>query len=595
MRRDDLVVGIDLGTTNTALGFVRIPAEEGAHPQAEVLPLTQVVRPGDVQARASLPSFLYLAQPGELPEGALDLPWAPGRTFVVGEAARERGAEVPMHLVSSAKSWLSHGKVDRRAAILPHGAPAEVSKVSPVLAAVRYLEHVKDAWDAANPDAPLGAQQVFLTVPASFDAVARDLTLEAATQAGLTDVVLLEEPQAAFYAWLGKMGDGWRDVLHPGDRVLVCDVGGGTSDFSLIEVKDDGQGNLTLERVAVGEHILLGGDNMDLALAYVLQQKLAAAGKKIDAGQQRSLVSQARRAKELLLVDATKETAPVTLLGRGSKLIGGQLKTELTRAELERTLVEGFFPQCGRHDRPQEARRTGFMELGLPFVSDAAITRHLAKFLGEHAGGSLPTHVLFNGGVFNSPLLQARLLEVVTSWGQAPKVLQGTDNDLAVARGAAYYGAVRRGGGIRIRGGVARSYYVGIESAAPAIPGVPPPMRALCVVPIGMEEGTDAQVPGGTLGLVVGEPAEFRFLTSTTRKDDAIGEVLDEFTWPEHLSETAPITATLEAEGLAPGTLVPVRLEVKLTEIGTLEIWSVEAEGQRRWRLEYNVREEERS
>lgn len=590
-----IVVGIDLGTTNAALGCVHLPEDEDTPLAPEIVPLPQVVRPGDVQERSALPSFLYLSREGELPPGSLDLPWAQDRDFMVGTAARERGAEVPMRLVSSAKSWLSHGAVDRRAPILPHGAPEEVNKVSAVQAATRYLEHIRDAWNAGHEDLPLQDLQVYLTVPASFDAVARDLTLEAAKEAGLADVVLLEEPQAAFYSWLAHVGEGWRDQLKLNDRVLVCDVGGGTSDFSLIEVKDDGQGNLTLERVAVGEHVLLGGDNMDLALAHVLHQKLIAAKKKIDAGQQRALVTQARRAKEKLLSDETCESVPITLLGRGSKLIGAKIKTELLQSELQAILVDGFFPECTREDRPKEARRTGFMEMGLPFAADAAITRHLAKFLGEHAGGALPTHVLFNGGVFNSPLLRSRLLSVLGAWGHPPEVLTGTDNDLAVARGAAYFGASKQTGGIRIRGGVARSYYVGIESAVPAVPGIPPPMRALCVVPIGMEEGSEHEVPGGTLGLVVGEPAEFRFLTSTTRKDDAIGDMLDEYTWPEHLTETAPITATLQAEGLEPGALVGVRLQVKLTEIGTLEIWSVEAEGDRKWRLEYNVRDEERA
>ena len=591
---DKTIVGIDLGTTNTALARVTVGAE-GEASTPEVFELPQLIKAGDVQARKLLPSFLYLASEGELPAGSMDLPWAQGRTYLVGEAARERGAEVPLHLVSSAKSWLSHAGADRKAPILPHGAPDEVEKVSPVTAAVRYLEHVRDAWNQASPGAKLEAQQILLTVPASFDAIARDLTLKAAHEAGLPDVVLLEEPQAAFYAWLAQVGEGWRKVLKPGNRVLVCDVGGGTSDFSLIEVKDDGSGNLSLERVAVGEHILLGGDNMDLALAHHLAGKLTAEGKKLDAGQQRALVAGARRAKEQLLGDATLDAAPITLLGRGTKLIGGKIKVDLLRPEVEQILLAGFFPECPKDAKPQEARRTGFLELGLPFVHDPAVTRHLAKFLTTHAkGGALPTHVLFNGGVFNSGLLRERLLDIMGSWGGRPEVLEGADNDLAVAKGASYYGAVRQGGGIRIRGGVARSYYIGIETAMPAVPGVRPPIRALCVVPFGMEEGTEARVPSGDLGLVIGEPVEFRFLTSTTRKDDPIGVVLDEYTWPDHLTETNPIAATLDAEDLEPGTVVPVRLEVKLTEIGTLEIWSVATDGKHRWRLEYSVREQER-
>jgi molecular chaperone DnaK (HSP70) len=496
-------------------------------------------------------------------------------------------------LVSSAKSWLSHAAVDRRAPLLPHAAPEEVPKVSPVLASVRYLEHLRDAWNASERAlARLEDQSIMLTVPASFDAVARDLTLEAARDAGFKDVTLLEEPQAAFYAWLAKTGDAWRKLLKAGDRILVCDVGGGTTDFSLIEVKDEA-GNLALERVAVGDHILLGGDNMDLALAHHLLGKLAAEGKKLDAGQQRALVLAARRAKEALLSDQTVSSAPVTILGRGSKLIGGKIKVELLREDVERLLVDGFFPRVAREDRPAKAKRTGFMELGLPFVSDAAVTRHLAAFLGTHSAKAMPTHVLFNGGVFNSALLRNRLIEVMGAWASPPKILEGADYDLAVAKGSAYYGAVRAGRGIRIRGGSARAYYVGIESAAPAVPGVPPPMRALCVVPFGMEEGTEARVPGSELGLVVGEPAEFRILESSARKQDRVGTVLDEYTWPSELKETAPVSTTMEADGVDPGTLVPVRLEVKLTEIGTLELWSVATDGSRRWRLEFNVRERE--
>ncbi|MEQ8980811.1 MAG: Hsp70 family protein [Deltaproteobacteria bacterium] len=576
-----MIVGIDLGTTNCALATVA----SAEAPSPEIFALTQLVKPGDVQTRPTLPSFLYLASDGELPAGSLDLPWASDRRFLVGEAARERGSEVPLRLVSSAKSWLSHAGADRQAPILPQGAPEGTEKVSPVTAAVRYLEHLRDAYDATH-ESKLDAQDILLTVPASFDAVARELTQEAAITAGLPNVTLLEEPQAAFYAWLASVGDGWRDKLSSGDRVLVCDVGGGTTDFSLIAVKDDGGGNLELERVAVGDHILLGGDNMDLALAHALMQKLAAAGKKLDASQQRALVMGARRAKETLLTDASVESVPLTILGRGSKLIGNKIRTELLRAELESILLEGFFPACAADAKPQEARRTGFMEIGLPFVQDAAITRHLAQFLARHGA---PSHVLFNGGVFNSALLRARLIEIIGSWGTAPQVLEEDDTDLAVAKGAAYYGAVRAGGGIRIRGGVARSYYVGMETAAPAVPGVAPPVRALCVVPFGLEEGSSIDVPGVQLGLVVGEPATFRFFSATHRKADAPGLVLDEFTWPDQLEETAPITATIEADGLEPGTVIPVTLAATVTELGTLELWSVAQDGQR-FKLEYNVR-----
>ncbi len=604
-----LVIGIDLGTTNTALasapGEAPPPAPDDGTaalgrrlgedncPPPSIFLVPQLVKAGDVQPRPSLPSCVYLPSDGEFAAGATDLPWEQNPDSVLGVLARERGAEVPLRLVSSAKSWLSYGGVDRQAPILPQQAPKGAPQISPVAAALLYLNHLKQAWNHAHPESPLEAQSIYLTVPASFDAVARDLTMEAAQEAGFEQVVLLEEPQAAFYAWLARQGEQWREVLSAGDRVLVCDVGGGTSDFSLIEVQDDGEGRLSLERIAVGDHILLGGDNMDLALAHHLMQKLAAQRRKLDASQQRALILAARQAKEQLLSTTDLQSVPITILGRGSKLIGGKIRTELDRDEVDRILLDGFFPACAADAEPSQAKRTGFMEIGLPFVSDAAITRHLASFLKKHQKSDKPpTHILFNGGVFNSPRLCARLMEVLGSWGEVPKVLEGADNDLAVAQGAAHYGRVRASGGVRIRGGVARSYYVGIEGAVPAVPGVEAPIRALCVVPFGMEEGTEAEVPGGQLGLVVGEPATFRFLTSTIRKDDAMGESLDEFTWPEYLQETASITATLTAEGLEPGTLVPVRLQVRVTELGTLEIWSLRTDGPGKWRLEYNLRDE---
>lgn len=583
------IIGIDLGTTGCALASVE--GEEETWSTPETFEIAQLVKPADVKPRKGLPSFLYLAGEGELPDGALDLPWSSGRDFMVGEAARERGAEVPARLVSSSKSWLSHMAADREGPILPAGAPPEVPQISPVEAAQRYIEHLRDAWNAEHSDAPLEEQDIYLTVPASFDAAARELTVKAAEGAGLSKVVLLEEPQAAFYAWLAQAGETWREQLSPGDRVLVCDVGGGTSDFSLIEVTDDGSGALGLERVAVGEHLLLGGDNMDLALAHVLSQSLAAAGKKLDAGQRRALVLAARRAKEALLSDDTLKSQKVTVLGRGSRLFGNQIKTELTRDVLQQVLLEGFFPMCGKEELPQEALQTGFMEIGLPYVSDAAITRHLAQFLSRHAKDRLPSHVLFNGGVFNAEMLRTRLLETLGTWGAPPIPLEGGDNDLAVARGAAWYGAVRSGGGLRIRGGVARSYWIGMEVPMPAVPGMQPPMRALCVVPFGMEEGSEAKVPGPTLGMVVGRPAAFRFLSSSTRKDDAVGTVLDEYTWPEHLEETSPIKATMEAEDIDAGTRLPVQLEAKLTEVGTLELWCVTTDEKHRFRLEIDVRE----
>ncbi len=500
--------------------------------------IPQLVALSDAAERPLLPSFLYLPAAKEFPAGALDLPWKSAGDRAVGVLAREHGAKVPSRLVSSAKSWLSHAGVDRRAPILPWTAAEDVNRVSPVTASAAYLEHLRDAWNnrVAGKTAAdrLENQEVFLTVPASFDAVARELTTEAAAKAGLKHVTLLEEPQAAFYAWLAAQGNAWRKKVKVGDVILVCDVGGGTTDFTLIAVSDEG-GDLALSRLAVGEHILLGGDNMDLALAHAVAASLPQGMDGLDPSQRIALGYACRAAKETLFTDQKKAAAAVTVLGRGSKVIGGSIKTELTRDLLRKVLLDGFLPRCGAGDFPVRGRRIGLTEIGLPYAADPGVSRHLARFLGQQAGSLhtagatvLPSAVLFNGGVFKATELRRRILEILTEWAKRPvPELESSDLDLAVAHGAAYYGMVRRGRGVRIRGGVARSYYVGLETAAPAVPGVKPPIKALCVVPMGMEEGTEADVPGPELGLVVGEPTEFRFLGSTVRRDDAVGTILD--------------------------------------------------------------------
>jgi hypothetical protein len=596
------VVGIDLGTTNCAVAYV----DGNALPDDEPGPITalrvpQLVAAGEAAERPLLPSFLYLPAAKEFPTGALELPWKSAGERAVGVFAREHGAKIPARLVSSAKSWLSHSGVDRRAAILPWNAAEDVSRVSPVTASAAYLEHLRDAWNSqvAGKTAAdrLENQEVFLTVPASFDAVARELTTEAAAKAGLKHVTLLEEPQAAFYAWLAACGNTWRKKVKVGDIVLVCDVGGGTTDFSLIAVSDEG-GDLTLSRLAVGEHILLGGDNMDLALAHAVAASLPQGMDGLDPGQRIALGYACRAAKETLFADSRKAAAPVTVLGRGSKVIGGSIKTELKGDLLRKVLLDGFLPKCGPNDFPARGRRVGLTEIGLPYAADPAISRHLARFLGLqagalHTGGStvLPSAVLFNGGVFKGAELRRRILEILSAWAQRPvPELQSSDLDLAVAHGAAYYGMVRRGKGIRIRGGVARSYYVGLETAAPAVPGVKPPIKALCVVPLGMEEGTEADVSGPELGLVVGEPAEFRFLSSTIRRDDAVGTVLDRW-GADELQELAPLETALETRETEPGEAVPVRLHSRVTEVGTLELSCQSTRDPRRWKLEFNVRE----
>ena len=449
-------------------------------------------------------------------------------------------------------------------------------------------------------------QEVFLTIPASFDEEARELTLRAAEQAGLKNVTLLEEPQAAFYAWIESQGERWRKQVKVGDLILVCDVGGGTTDFSLITVSER-EGELSLNRVAVGDHILLGGDNMDLALARLLQKRLEDEGHRIDTWQLHALWHQCRIAKEKMFANPKSQKEPVTLLGKGTKLVGGTIKTELTRDDITEVLVDGFFPQTASDSVPARQRRIGFQELGLPYAADPAITKHLARFLSRQAADSpegesirrgpsgltSPTHVLFNGGVMKADILRNRLVAVVNDWlseeGFEPlKELAAPDLDHAVARGAVYYGKAKRGRGVRIRSGSPRTYYIGIESAMPAVPGLEAPLKALCVVPFGMEEGTSAEISDREFGLVVGEPAEFRFLSSTTRKQDKIGSLNED--WGDEIQELSPMEVTLKLDGQE-DTVLPVKIETRVTEIGTLELWCVSRDGDHRWKLEFNIRE----
>lgn len=587
-------IGIDLGTTNSVVAYAAL---DGDRPTVQVLPIPQLSGPGTIEEHRSLPSFLYLASSFESTAGTFDLPWRSGDAFAVGRWARDRSAEVPDRTVSAAKSWLGHSRVDRHEPILPWEAPDDVTKLSPVTASRRYLEHLVAAWEHRFPDAPIAQQQVILTVPASFDAAARDLTREAAATAGLpADLILLEEPQAALYAWLDRQGDRWRRQLQVGDRLMVCDVGGGTTDLTLIEV-DQQEGELALRRQAVGNHLLVGGDNMDLALAYYAAQRFEEQGLKLDPWQSISLWHACRQAKERLLGSEPPASHPITVVKRGRSLVGGSATIELDGATAANLLLDGFFPLCEANDKPQRLMASGFQELGLPYEADTAITRHVAAFLARHAdehGAARPTHLLFNGGVFKAPGLRQRMVEALGRWrsGEAPKLLDGNDDlDEAVACGAAYYGWSKRRGGIRIRGGTARSYYVGIEKAGLAIPGAPRPLRALCVVPFGMEEGTEADVPSNEIGLIVGHPAKFRFFSSPHRKLDAVGTTLDR--WEEgDIDETDSLETTLSGEGLTDDSFLPVRFRSRITELGTFELWCVGTRTPGEWKLEFDVRDD---
>jgi molecular chaperone DnaK (HSP70) len=552
-------IGIDLGTTNCALAYTQ-------NETVEQFAIPQFVHPGEVSEEPLLPSFLYLEN---------------GDT-IAGVLAQKKGLENAGRLVSSAKSWLSHPGVDRTAAILPPNAPEGVARISPVEASRRYLQHLREAWNTKNPGDSFDARQALVTVPASFDAVARDLTLKAAEEAGYRNVILLEEPQAAFYAWIERNPD-WRDLVGVGDLILVIDIGGGTTDFTLIEVQDRG-GEIALERVAVGEHILLGGDNVDAALAHTVADQLP---RKLDTMQFHALWQHCRAAKEKLLTPGSKEKEePITILGRGTGVVGGSLKTKLKRSDLESILLDGFLPQASIDDVPQ-GQRAALTEFGLPYAADAGITRHLAQFLQRQ--GAKPTHVLFNGGVLRANLVRERILEVLNGWMPHPvKALASGDLMHAVARGAAYYGLARQGRGVRVRGGVPRSYYIGIEAAVPAVPGRKPPLKALTVVPFGMEEGTGHQIRDREFALSLGGRAQFRFFQSAERKEDPAGLLLEEIA--PGMEELSPVEVLLPGN---PAESVPVTLESLVTETGVLELWFVARDG-RRWKLEFNVRSKSR-
>ena len=603
MSRSRYIVGIDLGTTNCAVCYVDTKGREKPSADIKLFEVPQLVAPGETANRGMLPSFLYLPGPHELPAGACKLPWDPESDKIVGEFARTQGAKVPGHLVSSAKSWLCHPGVDREAAILPWGSGANVRKVSPVEASAVYLKHICDAWnDAFAKDAPdrrLEVQEVVLTVPASFDEAARELTVAAARLAGLESLTLLEEPQAAFYCWIVSHQHGWQREVRAGELILVCDIGGGTTDFSLITVVETPAGP-GFRRVAVGDHLMLGGDNIDLALAHRVEGKLKAA--RLDTEQWSALRFACRAAKEKLLAPNAPERWPVTIAGRGSKVIGGSLQSELTRQEIAEIVVEGFFPLTDRLDLPSKANKGGVQEFGLPFVADPAISKHISAFLKKHRdeaigqGGETasdrpvrPDAILFNGGALTPAIVRDRIVQMITSWFQtdpgapyAPRVLSNASLDLAVAHGAAYYGVVRRGGGIRIGGGTARSYYVGFEASGPnAKPW-------LCVVPRDAQEGDEIALDHHDFDLLMGQPVAFPLAGSSIRGDDKPGDLVASD--PDSILELPPLQSLMKTGRKAKAERVPVRLEARVTEVGTVEIWCRSRTDDRRWRLQIQLR-----
>jgi molecular chaperone DnaK (HSP70) len=605
-------LGIDLGTSNSAIALADL--ESG---QTRIIEIAQTLGPNQLGEMTTLASAVYVPHREEFPQGSFPLPWSDGgEDAIVGQFARDRGALVPDRLLASAKSWLSNPHIDPRQPILPWRSDIAEEKLSPLECSRRYLQHLTKAFLHAERtqgrDWDLPEGEIVVTVPASFDEVARSLTAEAAKAAGVGDVTLLEEPQAAFYAWTAQAGKAWRDDVAHGDIVLVCDVGGGTTDFSLIAVTDV-EGSLELERVSVGEHILLGGDNMDLALAHALNAQLEAAGKPLDSWQFLALVHAASRAKIVLFEDASLAQAPIAVPSRGSSLLARTVSTTLDRQTLEQVVVDGFFSRTKIGDLPRESRTGALQEFGLPYASDPVVSKHIARFLGQslqnvkaseklaalvgaRAGTEvlMPTAVLFNGGVFKAAAIRARVLDLLADWngGQPVRELQGFQPDLAVARGAAIYGRHRATGkGIRIKAGAARSYYIGLETSMPAVPGYKPPLKALCVVPQGMQEGTELLIEGREFGLVTGRPAEFRFFSSSVRSGDTPGQILPNA--ERDLEDGGLLEIEIAALGDLPiGQVVPVHINPVVTELGILELWMKHTNSDRRWKVEFQVRTE---
>jgi hypothetical protein len=600
-------IGIDLGTTNSAVAYVDL--KKPSPRPISFLEIPQLAAPGEIARRPVLPSFLYLPGPYELPPGSTALPWDPDRDFVVGEFAREQGALVPGRLVSSAKSWLSHAAVDRTAPILPWGAGEEVRKVSPVEASARYLQHMREAWNASlgrEEGCRMEEQVVILTVPASFDEVARELTVRAASEAGLPRVILLEEPLAAFYAWLFRHERDWQETMREGQLILVCDIGGGTTDFTILAVRR-GERGLRFDRLAVGEHLMLGGDNMDLALARRVESRLPGGTKRqLDSKTWHQLWHLCRQAKETLLSEegggSAKKSVDITLMGSGGKVIGGMLKSTLAAPEVEEQIVEGFFPVVSLNDLPEGGRRRGLTEWGLPYVQDPAVTRHLASFwerflplLRKETGRSslYPEFLLFNGGALTPRSIRSRLWDVVQIWFQGeagkdwkPVELENPRPELAVAEGAAYYGLVRLGEGLRVGAGSPRSYYVEAGDGEDGGGG----KKAVCLVPRGTEEGFQADVVEPGFQVLTNRPVSFQVFSSSTRLGDRLGEVVR---LEENEAVPLPSLRTVLRYGKKGAAQpLPVQLQVHLTEVGTLELWCLSRQSPHRWQLQFDTRQE---
>jgi hypothetical protein len=629
------VIGIDLGTTNSAVAFVDLFPQSGAERKIRFFRVPQLVGANELAERPVLPSFLYLPGEYELPAGSTNLPWDENRGFAVGEFAREQGSFVPGRLVSSAKSWLCHAGVDRTAPILPWGAGADVPKVSPVEASARYLSHLREAWNAMiarnREGYRLEEQLVVLTVPASFDEVARELTVEAAHKAGLPRVVLLEEPLAAFYSWLSDHEEDWQEGMEAGQIALVCDVGGGTTDYTIIAIRE-GEKGLRFDRLAVGEHLMLGGDNMDVTLARHVEMRLMGAPGKLDSRRWHQLSHQCRKAKEILLSSQNEaDKVDITVMGTGKKLIADTLKSSLKYEEVRELILEGFFPRVDRTEAPAGEKRKGLTEWGLPYVREPAVTRHLAAFWQRHRrlvreetgrDAVFPEYILFNGGALIPEMIRNRVRNVVADWfapeageDYTPSELPNPAPLLAVASGAAYYGLVRLGQGVRIGAGSPRSYYVEVAASNGRVPeravaaeaegelegelegGIEgekrpevPTRPAVCLVERGTEEGFETRLSEPSFQVITNRPVMFQLLSSHTRLGDRLGDVVA--VAEDEITVLPPIRTVLRYGKKGAEQALPVELAVRLTEVGTLDLWCQSQQTPHKWQLQFDVRQE---
>lgn len=607
-------LGIDLGTSNCAMALT----EDGT---SMICPVVQLAGANKVGESSTFASECYLPHENQFPPDSTTLPWQEHDSgYIAGNFARESGSLVPDRVITSAKSWLCHRTVDPRQPALPWKTETVKEKVSAFEVTRRYLQHFRNSYEhrceQRGISPAFAATQVVVTVPASFDEAARTLTAQAAIDAGWgEDIILLEEPQAAFYAWLGTTEKDWRKEVTVGDIILICDIGGGTTDFSLIAVVEH-EGNLELARISVGDHILLGGDNMDLALAFAVRQKLEEEDKEIDDWQFMALVHAVRKAKEQLFKDDSLAEIPISIPSRGSGLFAGTISTHLSRDMVQAVIIDGFFSLVEVDQMPQEHAAYGLQEFGLPYTADPVVSKHLAAFLtkslhtvrsndslsallnarGDRLSSTYlhPDAILFNGGVFQASVIRNRIRELLQSWAPELQIreLGGTDLNLAVARGASLYGYNKLSkAGVRIRAGVSRSYYIGLETSMPAIPGYKPPAKAVCVAEQGMEEGDERVLEEKEFGLVTGATVTFRFFSSSARSDDTMGTVVKDA--EKELEETTSLEMTLPPiEGFSERSIVPVKLHSRLNELGILELWMQHTQSQQRWNLTFSVRTE---